>query len=363
MLSTIAFIFVLSILVVVHEFGHFIVAKLMKVRVETFSVGFGKKLISFTRGDTEYCVSAIPLGGYVKMSGDNPEEERQGNSWEFLSKPVGERAAIVAAGPLFNYIFAFIVFSIVFFIGFSVPTAKIGEIVADYPAQTAGVQEGDRIVSIAGENVKTWDELSAIIQQKTQNIPVSFEIERKNILQNVMITPKVIEEKNLFGEDIKIGVIGIRQSSEVTLVRFGVGESVIKGAQQVWMVTHVTYKMLSKVFTGQMSMRKSIAGPIGIFKITGDAAKTGFSSLLQIMALLSVSLAIINLFPIPVLDGGHLVFMFIEKIKGKPVSIKTQEVATRIGFALLLALMVFTVYNDLLRYDFFQKVCGFFTKK
>ncbi|MFH2138288.1 MAG: RIP metalloprotease RseP [Candidatus Omnitrophota bacterium] len=363
MLSLIAFIFVLSVLVIVHEFGHFIIAKAMKVRVETFSIGFGKKLFSFKWADTEYRVSAIPLGGYVKMAGDNPEEKREGEKWEFLSKSLGKRAAIVAAGPIFNYVFAFLVFSLVFFIGFAVPRATIGDITDGYPAQIAGLQAGDKILSIDGVDVSTWEEMSSIIHQKTENKEVAFNVQRGDKLMFLNIVPKVIEDKNLLGDTVKVGLIGIAPSEDVMFVRFGPGESVLRGAGQVWTVTQVTYKVLFRVITGKMSARASLTGPIGIFKITGEAAKMGFTYLLQMMALLSVSLAIINLFPIPVLDGGHLVFMIVEKIKGKPVSVKSQEIASRIGFSLLIALMMFTFYNDLMQYGFFDKAFKFFGGK
>ncbi len=363
MLSALAFIFVLGVLVLVHEFGHFIVAKLLGVRVEIFSIGFGKKLYGIKKGDTEYRISLVPLGGYIKLSGDNPEEKRDGQSWEFLSKTPGERAAIIAAGPVFNYIIAFLLFSFVFFVGVPNLTAKIGQLKDKYPAQMAGIHVGDRILSIDGQKVEFWDELSAIIYKKTEGKQISIKIQRQDEILDLSLTPKVEISKNIFGGDVKVGLIGIMPSEETKIVRYGIIESLRRGVDRVVTLTKITYFSLYRMAIGKMSVRQSLAGPVVIFKITGEAARLGFVYLLQIMAALSVSLAIINLFPIPVLDGGHLLFLLCEKIKGKPVSIKVQEIATRIGLSMLVVLMVFVFYNDLVRIGAFEKVLRFLTGK
>jgi len=363
LLSTLAFIFVLGVLVLVHEFGHFIVAKLLQVRVEIFSIGFGKKLYGIKKGDTEYRISLVPLGGYIKLSGDNPEEKRDGQSWEFLSKTPGERAAIVAAGPAFNYLIAFLLFSLVFFVGVPSLTAKIGKLKDKYPAQMAGIQEGDRILSVDGQKVEFWEELSAIIYKKTEGKEISIKIQRQDKVFDLSLKPKVETSKNIFGDDIKIGLIGIMPSKETKIIRYGIIASVQKGAERIITLTKMTYFSLYRMTIGKMSVRESLAGPVVIFKITGEAARMGFVYLLQIMAALSVSLAIINLFPIPVLDGGHLLFLLCEKIRGKPVSIKVQEIATRIGLSMLVVLMVFVFYNDLVRIGAFEKALRFLTGK
>ncbi len=363
MLSTLAFIFVLGVLVLAHEFGHFIVAKLMRVRVEIFSIGFGKKLFSIKKGETEYRISLIPLGGYIKLSGDNPEEKRDGQSWEFLSKSPGERAAIVAAGPVFNYLIAFLLFTLVFFLGVPNLTAKIGKLKDDYPAQVAGIHVEDRVLSVDGKKVEFWEELSAIIYEKTEGKEISIKIERQDKVLDLRLVPKVETTKNIFGDDIKIGLIGIMPSDETKILRFGLIASVKKGAKRIIILTKMTYFSLYRMAIGKMSVRDSLAGPVVIFKITGEAAKLGFIYLLQIMAALSVSLAIINLFPIPVLDGGHLLFLLCEKIKGKPVSMKVQEISTRVGLSMLIALMIFVFYNDLVRIGAFEKAFSFLTGK
>jgi len=360
LLSTVAFIFVLGVLVLVHEVGHFIAAKMTGVRVEVFSIGFGKKLWSFKKADTEYRISLIPLGGYVKPAGENPEEKRDGAPWEFLSKPVGIRAAIVAAGPVFNYLVAFIIFAFVFFIGVPTLTTKVGALEDGYPAQKAGIQKGDRIISVNGEKIKFWEELSASIQDKTDNKPVVLELQRKDKIFSLKIIPKVENIKNIFGDDVKIALIGVAPSEETTIVKYGFLKSISAGANRVVLLTKMTYFALYKMAIGQMSVRDSLSGPIRIYKITGEAAKLGFVYLLQIMATLSISLGIINLFPIPVLDGGHLLFLLCEKIKGKPVSLKVQEIATRIGFSMLIVLMVFVFYNDLMKIGAIDKIADFF---
>ena len=361
LLSTLAFVFVLGVLVLVHEFGHFIVAKLMRVRVEVFSIGFGKKLYGIKRGDTEYRISLVPLGGYIKLSGDTPEEKRDGKSWEFLSKSPGERAAIVIAGPAFNYLIAFLLFSLVFFVGVPNLTSKIGMLKDNYPAQIAGIQQGDRILSIDGEKVELWGELSAIIYKKTDGKKISLRIEREDEIFTLKLIPNVESTNNIFGDDIKIGLIGIMPAEETKIVRYGLFESVKKGEERIVTLTQMTYFSLYRMTIGKMSVRDSLAGPVVIFKITGEAAKLGFVYLLQIMAALSVSLAIINLFPIPVLDGGHLLFLLFEKIKGKPVSMKVQEISARVGLSLLVVLMIFVFYNDLVRIGAFEKALKLLT--
>lgn len=363
MLSTIAFIFVLSVLVVVHEFGHFAVAKLLKVRVEVFSVGFGRKILKFKKKETEYRISLVPLGGYVKLAGDSPEEKREGKSYEFLSRSVSERAAIIFAGPVLNYLIAFLLFSVVFFAGVPALTTKIDGALENYPAKKAGLEKGDRVISVDGRKVKYWDELSSIIHNKINSDKMVLEVLRGEKIIEIDLVPNVEETRNILGQNIRVGLIGIKPSNETELLRYGFFKSVYMGADKVFQLTRLTYLGLYSMITGKMSVRESVTGPIGIFYITGEAAKLGFVYLLQLMAALSVSLAIINLFPFPVLDGGHLFFLLLEKIKGRPLSLRTQEIAARVGISILAALMIFVFYNDLIRFGIFEKVIGLFNKK
>lgn len=363
LLSTLAFLFVLGILVLVHEFGHFIVARMFKVRVEIFSIGFGKKIFSLKKRDTEYRISLVPLGGYVKLAGENPTEARKGEDWEMLSKSPGERAAIVSAGPIFNYLIAFVLFSLVFFVGIPTPTTMVGEVGSGYPAEKAGLQKGDRIIAVDGKEVKFWEDLSSLIHSKTEGRQIELEIQRNEQNFTVSIIPKVELTKNIFGEDIKIGLVGITQSNEEKIARYGFLESIQLGAKYIVLITKGFCFAFYRIILGKMSVRASFGGPILIFQLAGRAAESGFMKLLFMTAVLSVNLAIINLFPIPVLDGGHLLFLFFEKLKGKPASIRVQEIAMRIGLSLLVTLMIFVFYNDLARIGFFEKVISFIKGK
>lgn len=361
MLSTLAFLFVLGVLVFVHEFGHFIVAKMVKVRVEVFSLGFGKTLWSFKKGDTEYRISMIPFGGYVKPAGDNPEEERKGEPWEFLSKTPGQRAAIIVAGPIFNYICAFFLLILVCLMGVPSSTSTIGMVKENYPAYEAGLKENDKIISVDGEPVKLWAELSAAIHKKTAEKPIEIKVQRQDEVFSVSIIPQIETVKTLLGEDKKIALIGIGPSNDIEIIKYGFFGSISEAAHQVVFRTKMIFFALYQMCTGKISARE-IAGPIGIFQITGQAARMGFVVLLDLMALLSINLAIINLFPIPVLDGGHLLFLAWEKLRGKAASLKVQEIATRIGFSALMLLMVLVVFNDLNRIGLFEKIFSFFVK-
>ncbi len=338
-----------------HEFGHFIIAKLSGVRVEVFSIGFGRRIFGVKRGETDYRLSLVPLGGYVKMAGDNPEEKLQGQQWEFLSQPAGKRALIIAAGALFNFFTAFILFALVFFIGMPKLTSMVGDVVEDYPAAEAGIKVGDRIVAVNGEDVRFWDELSAIIHEETTGKAVRLEIEREERAFTVEVIPRVEQTKTLLGDSISLGLIGIAPAQDTETVNYGVFESIFRGAERVFMLTRMTLLSLYRMLVGRISARESLAGPVLIYQITGEAARLGITYLLQIMAALSVSLGVINLMPVPVLDGGHLLFILIEKIRGRPLSLRAQEIASRIGLSLLIALMLFVFYNDLTRVGVFNK--------
>lgn len=352
MLSIISFLFVLSILVIIHEFGHFIIAKKEKVKVEKFSFGFGPKLCGIKKGDTEYIISLVPLGGYVKMAGDEPSSVK-GESGEFLSKSVAQRFKIIFFGPLLNYVLGFLLFWFVFMVGAPVATNKIGDLLDKYPAKTAGLQKGDRILSVDSKPTKYWEDLTDIIHDKKEG-DLSLVVERetgagKKVL-NVKVTPVRKETKDLFGQKRSISLIGIAPSDEVVRVKYNVLGSFLKAGRQVYKLTEVTYKAFLFIITGKMSMKESVTGPIGIFIITSKAAQLGMVYLLQMMAVLSISLGIFNLLPIPVLDGGHILFLIIEKIKGKPLSTKAQDMATQVGLALLMALMLFVFYADILKF-------------
>jgi len=305
------FIIVLSVLIVVHEWGHFYVAKRLGIRVERFSIGFGPRIFKTRKGETEYCVSLFPLGGYVKLGGETKEEGILGERWEYLSRSVGERFAVVFAGPFLNYLLAFLLFAVVFMVGSPQLTSTIGKVMKDYPAEQAGLLEGDRIVSIDGKAVEYWDEVIEQIHPIPENQRIRLVVARGEREMVFNLRPKQVEEKDLLGETKRFALIGVSPSQEMVTVKYPVHLAFWKGLDQLWFVTVLTFKAIFRMVTGHMPLRESLTGPIGIFMITGEAARMGISYLLQIVALLSASLAIFNVLPIPVLDGGHLFFLII----------------------------------------------------
>jgi RIP metalloprotease RseP len=359
--SLIYFLIVLSVLVLVHEFGHFIAAKRLGIRVEKFSFGFGPKLFSVTRGDTEYIISAIPLGGYIKMSGDEPGESLTGKSFEFLSRSVWERFQVIFAGPLLNYVLAFLIFSIIFMFGNPTLTTEVGSLLKDYPAEKSGLAVGDKVVKADGKDVKYWEDLTAITSKHFDG-PIKLTIEKNGKISDIEIQPIVKEVKDIFGKSTKIALLGIAPSQKIESVRYGFFESFSKGFRKVVDLTAITYKALWSIFTGRLSVKESMTGPIGIFIIAGKAAQMGLIYLFHLMAMLSASLAIFNLLPLPVLDGGHIFFLFIEKLRGKPLSVKTQENIANVGVGLLILLTVFIFYNDMLKFGIFDNLRKLFVK-
>lgn len=360
MISVLLFATVLSILIVVHEWGHFYVAKRLGIRVERFSIGFGPKLLGLQKGETEYRLSLFPVGGYVKLAGETPEEGLRGEKWEYLSRSVGERFAVVFAGPFLNYLLAFFVFTAVFVIGNPQLTSKIGEVKRGYPAEEAGLLKGDRVVSIDGRGIRFWDEVIGAIHEtsEAQSLRLAVERQGKEIVFNVR--PKEVEEKDLFGEKKRFALIGISHSEEVVSVKYPLHRALSSAAKQQAHITTVTLKALVRMITGHLPLKESLTGPIGIFMITDQAARLGLAYLLQIVALLSTSLAIFNVLPIPALDGGHLFFLSIERLKGKPVSERVQELSRQVGMAFLLMLMLVVFYNDFSRFKVFEKLSGWF---
>jgi len=350
--STIVFLLVLSILVVIHEFGHFIAAKMQGVKVEKFSLGFGPKLLGVKKGDTEYVISLVPLGGYVKMAGDEAASAK-GEGFEFLSKTVWQRFKIVFAGPFLNYVLGFLLFWFVFFAGAPTATNKVGAILDNYPAKAAGLQTGDNIVAVDGKATKYWEELTDIIHDKKEG-DLNIAVERKTTAGTktlqIKVAPVRKEFTDIFGKRQSISLIGVAPSGDVVSVRYGFFDSFLKAAGQTYKLTEITFKSLLFISAGKMSVKESFTGPIGIFIITSKAARMGIIYLLQMMAILSASLAIFNILPIPVLDGGHILFLIIEKIRGKALSAKFQEIATQVGLALLVALMLFVFYSDIIKF-------------
>lgn len=360
MLSLISFLIVLGILVLVHEFGHFIAAKRLGVRVDKFSFGFGPKIASFKKGETEYLISWIPLGGYVKMAGDEPGECTN-QKWEFLSKGVLERFGIIFAGPLLNYVLAFFIFSAIFMFGSPTLTTEVGSLLKDYPAEKEGIQTGDRIVAIDGKPVNNWEEMTEVIHKHSADA-MRLSIERGPSRFEAQIKPMIRSAKDIFGNETRIALIGVAPSQRIDKVRYGFFDSFYMGGKKLLQLTAITYKAIWYMIIGQLSFKESMTGPIGIFVITGKAAELGLIYLVHLMGVLSASLAIFNLLPFPVLDGGHIIFLIIEKFRGKPLSLKAQEAIANIGISLLILLTVFIFYNDIMKFGIFGKIAGLFKK-
>jgi RIP metalloprotease RseP len=434
MMSTIiSFLILIGVLVFIHEFGHFMVAKWIGVKVEKFSLGFGPKIVGFKRRNdgTEYLISLLPLGGYVKLKGENPGEELKNDPSEFTSRKVGDRFKIVVAGPVMNIILAFLLFPLVFMIGVQVPqylkdaptigwieegspaakasfevgdliksidgaTIKnweelqntilthpekdlrvsflrdgamresvltpmtnkdfgagyvgwecsfdpiIGGLTPQYPAEKAGLKLGDRILSIAKTSIFHWNQVPQLIKNNKEK-EIEFEIQRNDKKLFFLIKPEIQE---ISGE--KRPFIGIMPVIETINEQYGFLESLKKGAQRTCEMAWTTLKMLKDLITFNLSV-KALGGPIMIAKLSGQAAQSGLSYFLSFMAFLSLSLGIINLFPIPVLDGGLILFLLFELIKGKPIGVKKMEIAQQVGLAILIFLMVTVTYNDVMR--------------
>jgi regulator of sigma E protease len=350
MLSLVSAIVVLGILIFVHELGHFLFAKLFGVGVEKFSLGFGPKLIGKKVGETEYLISAFPLGGYVKMVGEGTDGEltEEDKVRSFAEKSPLKRIAIVGAGPGFNLAFAWLVFIVVFMVGVPSATSKIGEIVKDKPAARVGVMANDVITAVNGKKVSRWDEMAAEIAAG-KGATLVLEVRRGDQIKTFRITPESRTGKNLFGETVTTPVIGVVAAGEIVIDRFGLGEAFVRGSAQTWNVIKLTVISLVKIVERAVPL-DSIGGPIMIAKMAGQQAEAGGVSFLAFMALLSINLGILNLLPIPILDGGHLIFYFWELILGKPVSLRAREIAQQVGLALLIGLMVLAFYNDIARY-------------
>jgi regulator of sigma E protease len=348
--SAVAFIIVIGILVFIHEFGHFLAARLCGVGVDVFSLGFGPKVLKKQVGRTLYCLSAIPLGGYVKMVGEEPgtvinqEDEAQ----SFTHKPLSRKSIIVAAGPLFNFFLAIFIFYVLYqFSGIYLAKPVVDKVMDDSPALAAGIEPGDVIKEINQKKIASFEDIARIIGAGNGG-RLDIVVERDGSRVTLALTPELSPGKNVFGEDIEKYVIGI----------VGNGESYHKSLnpfQAFWLAVKDTYGLVKltilsvvKMITGTVSA-DNLGGPLMIAQMAGEQAKAGIMNFAWFIALLSVNLGIINLFPIPVLDGGHLMFFGIEAVTGRAVSDKLREKLIQFGAAVLVALMVFVFYNDIVR--------------
>ncbi len=348
-MSIVIFFLILGLLIVVHEAGHFLAAKKVGVRVEKFSLGFGKHLLVRKKGDTEYCISAVPLGGYVKLAGDNLDEFK-GKPDEYFSKAPGSRAKIIVSGPLVNYVMGFLCFWLIFFSGYPTLTAKVGGLLDGFGAKKAGIQEGDTITAVNGKMVTSWDSLQEAIQSNKSEPSIMVSVTRDNKPLQISVALEQKELDDILGQKQKVSLIGITPSEDVIIVRHGLLASFTLGLKKTWGLTTLTYRALGRMITGRMSIKESVTGPLGIFFITKQAASHGLTAILHLIAVLNISLAIFNLLPFPVLDGGHIVLLALEKIRGKGISVKAEQVITNIGLTAIIMLAVVVTYNDVLKF-------------
>jgi regulator of sigma E protease len=357
-----AIVVVFSIVVFFHELGHFVVARRCGVRVLTFSIGFGKELIGFDdRHGTRWKISAVPLGGYVKFFGDEnaasvpsaeavrymSEEERRDS---FFYKPVLARMAVVAAGPIANFLLAIVIFAGVFMMfGKQEIAARVDEIVPGSAAEAAGFRPGDVVLSIDGKAIESFADMQRIVSVSASK-SLTFIVSRDGKEVELHATPTLNEQKDIFGIVHRIGQLGIKHLAapgDVRTERVGPLAALRLGVGETWSVVERTLSYVTGVFVGRESADQ-LSGPVGIVRVTGKVATLGIGPLMQLAAMLSVSIGLLNLFPIPLLDGGHLLFYAIEAVRGRPLSERAQEIGFRIGLAIVLMLMIFATYNDIL---------------
>jgi len=347
------FLVVLGVLIFFHELGHFLAAKYFGVKVLKFSLGFGPKLVGKQVGETEYLISALPLGGYVKMLGENADEETEPLSPEdekksFSNKHVAKRIGIVAAGPLFNLLLALFIFCGFYMVaGVHVMTPEIGQVREDSPASKAGLLKGDIIVSVDGQETANWPQIKEIIQGN-RGQPIDVTVKRKAGVVTFAVVPEISVTQNIFGEEIRSPLIGIVAAGTFEKVDLGPGAAIGEGFRKTWEIIELTCLTVVKLIQRVIPM-ETVGGPILIGQMTGQLAQENWIHLIPFTAVISINLGILNLLPVPVLDGGFIVLLLIELIIGRPLHIKKRELLQKMGIFLLVLLMVFVVYNDIKR--------------
>jgi regulator of sigma E protease len=359
------FLFVLTVVVFVHELGHFLVARWYGVGVKTFSIGFGPEIFGFNdRYGTRWRLSWIPLGGYVKFiddenaasAGQKPLEQMTPDERKhsFQAKPLGQRAAVVAAGPIANFILAILIFTAIFALfGERITAAKVDIVNPGSAAERAGFLPGDKVVSIDGQNIASFSEMQRIVGTSPDQA-LHFVVDRDGKLIEITATPERKEITDHFGNTIRLGLLGIQRSAspdDWTLKRHDPLTAFVMAVKECYFVISRSLAYLYDVVTGREAADQ-LGGPIRIAQVSGQVATAGFVALLNLAAIISVSIGLLNLFPIPMLDGGHLLFYGIEAIRGRPLSETTQEIGFRIGLAFVLMLMLFATWNDLIHLKF-----------
>jgi regulator of sigma E protease len=357
----IPFVLVLSLLVFVHEMGHYLIGRWSGIRVTAFSIGFGPELIGFTDGHgTRWKISAVPLGGYVKFFGDEDASSRPDSaglsdlseaerSQTLAGAKLWKRAATVAAGPIANFILAIVIFAVLFSVyGKSVADPVVAEVRPDSAALEAGVLPGDRLVALDGAPILTFDEVRRYVSIRPET-PIIVTVERDGRTLDLPMVPKRSEVTDQFGNKVELGLIGVvtnEQSGNFRVVNFTPLDAVVEGVRETGHIITGTFRYIGNLVTGRMKPDQ-LGGPVRVAQASGQMATLGIAAVLQLAAVLSVSIGLLNLMPVPVLDGGHLVFYAIEAVRGKPLGAGAQEIAFRIGLAMVLSLMVFATWNDI----------------
>jgi len=357
------FLFVLTVVVFFHELGHFLMARLCGIKVLVFSIGFGPEIAGFNdRYGTRWKISAVPLGGYVKFFGDDnaasvPDQTAAASMSDadrkdsFMFQPVGSRAAVVAAGPIANFILAIAIFAAIFMtVGKQTTSARVDAVQPASAAEAAGFKPGDLVLAINGEKIESFSDMQRIVSISAGET-LSIDVDRGGAPINLKAAPQLKELKDNFGNVHRLGVLGISRSmspGDIRTEKAGPLRAIVMGAQETWFVVDRTLAYIGGVFVGREAADQ-LGGPIRIAQVSGQVATAGFTALIHLTAVLSVSIGLLNLFPIPLLDGGHLLFYAIETIRGRPLSERAQEVGFRIGLAVVVMLMIFATFNDILR--------------
>lgn len=354
------FLVVLTVIVFVHEMGHYLVARWNGVAIQTFSIGFGRELIGWNdRHGTRWRISAIPLGGYVRFVGDMnaasvPDPDAVADVDPalaprlFVNKNVWQRIAIVAAGPIANVLLTFLIlYALLLGYGRYTIPAEVGEVMPGSVAESAGLMAGDEILSVDGYVVHGFSDLVRYVATSPER-PIVMDLDRGGEKLTLTLVPQAVEQEDRFGNNQRIGQIGVRSNAtgeDVRLYRPGPVEAVGMTFEEIRFIVQRTAAFLGDFFVGRGDVEQ-LGGPVKVAKVSGEVATLGVVALINLMALLSLNIGIFNLLPVPMLDGGHLLYYFIEAVRGRPLSLKIQEIGFRFGFALVLALMVFTLFND-----------------
>ena len=361
-----AFLFVITLVVFFHELGHFLVARFFGVKVDVFSIGFGKEIVGFNdRRGTRWKISWLPIGGYVKFAGDadassKPDTEAAATmsaaerETALMFKPVAQRAAVAAAGPFANFLLAIVMMTgLYMYSGHAVVTPIIGQVTAGGPAAQAGIQTGDLVTAIDGTRITDFQQLPEIISISGGET-LTIDLKRAGRDLSLKVTPRLTKTTDILGNTGSQMIIGVRQDPKAPVTREQYGPIGAFGAacSETWSIIHTTVVGISQMITGRASADQ-LRGPVGIMHMTRQVVDFGFLALLNLVAILSVSIGLANLFPIPLLDGGHLLYYAVEAVLGRPLGERAQDVGFRLGLVLVLGLMLLTTWNDLVRLNLF----------